>query len=395
MTTGREPLPFYLPDIGEAEIEEVVATLRSGWLTTGPRTSLFEERFREYVGSSHAVAVSSGTAALHLALVAAGIRPGSEVITTPYTFAATAEVILHVGARPVFVDIDMETFNLDPARVREAITPQTKAILPVHIGGHPCDMHALLDIGRQAHLTVIEDAAHGLGAAYRGRLVGTLGDITAFSFYATKNITTGDGGMVTTESSDMADLIRSLRLHGLSRDAAARDAHGETWGYEIKHLGFKYNMTDILAAVGIHQLARIQEFTDARQRIVDLYNLELADVAEVLLPVVRPDVTHAWHLYIIRLALEQLSISRDEFINQLHAKNIRTSVHFMPLHLHQYFKERFRFVPTDFPHATECFDRVISLPLYTRMTPSDVRRVTTAIRAIVGKHRKRRSHVTG
>ena len=380
-------LPFHVPSISEEEIQEVTDTLRTGWITTGPKTKLFEEKFSKYVGSKYAIAVNSCTAGLHLALVAAGISQGDEVITTPFTFAATGEVIIHAGAKPVFVDVEPTSLNIDPLKIEKAITTRTKAIMPVHYAGLPCRMAEILEIASAYNLIVIEDAAHAIGAEYLGKKIGTLGDITVFSFYATKNLTTGEGGMVTTNNEELAEKIRILSLHGLSRDAWKRYTAEGSWYYEILFAGYKYNLSDIQAAIGLHQLNKFEQFQKTREEYVQIYNQGFKNLPEITLP--RNDGNrHAWHLYVIKLNLDLLNISRNNFIKALSANNIGTSVHFIPLHLHPYYKQKFDFKMGDFPIAEEAFQRVISLPLYPAMTPKDVQDVICIVREILDKNRK-------
>jgi dTDP-4-amino-4,6-dideoxygalactose transaminase len=381
-------LPFYMPDIAEDEIQAVMETLQSGWLTTGVRVRQFEEDFAHYVGSQHAVAVNSGTAALHLALDAVGVKEGDEVLVPTMTFAATAEVVLYFRAKPVLVDCRHDTMNLDPDQIEKAITSRTKAIIPVHIGGQPCDMDRILEIARERHLKVIEDAAHALPTRYQGRLVGTIGDITCFSFYATKTITTGEGGMATTDNPEWAERMRIMSLHGISHDAWKRYTAEGSWYYEILYPGYKYNLTDVAASLGIQQLKKADRFWELRRRCADLYNEGLKDVPEVTVPYVAPEVQHAWHLYIIQLNLELLRISRNEFIELLKKENIGTSVHFIPLHLHPYYRDTFGYRPADFPTASNVFERIISLPLYPKMTETDVQRVIDTVRALVRQYRR-------
>src|SRR5262244_138381 len=350
MPTHNEFIPFHRPAIGEDEIRSVVETLESGWLTTGRKVKSFEDDFAKYLGSKHAVAVNSGTAALHLALDATGIREGDEVIVPAMTFAATAEVVLYFKAKPVLVDCQRDTLNLDPTQIEAAITSKTKAIIPVHFGGQPCEMDRILDIAKRHNLRVIEDAAHALPASHRGRTIGTIGDITCFSFYATKTITTGEGGMATTESPEWAERMRIMGLHGISKDAWKRYTAEGSWYYEILYPGYKYNLTDIAAAIGIEQLKKCTHFWESRQRYAALYNEGFRDVPGIITPYVAPDVRHAWHLYAIQLDLEQLRISRNEFIALLKQENIGTSVHFIPLHLHPYYRETFGYCPQDLPN---------------------------------------------
>src|SRR5215831_13372717 len=384
----RESLPFHVPDIGEAEVRAVEETLRSGWLTTGPKVKQFEKDFAGYVGCRHAVAVNSGTAALQLALAAAGVKEGDEVLVPTMTFAATAEVVLHLHAWPVLVDCQPDTLNLDPDRLEEAISPNTKAIIPVHFGGRPCDMQRILEIARAYNLAVIEDAAHALPARYGGRLIGTIGDITCFSFYATKTITTGEGGMATTENPEWAERMRIMSLHGISKDAWKRYTAGGSWYYEILFPGYKYNLTDIAAAIGIEQLKKCNEFWETRQRIAMNYAKAFADLQEIQVPSCRNNVQHAWHLFVIQLNLERLKINRNQFIEALREKGIGTSVHFIPLHLHPYYRDKFGHKPEDFPNASAVFNRIISLPIYPKMSEGNVRDVIVAVRQIVQEYRQ-------
>ena len=386
--TRNKFLPFALPDIGDEEIEEVIDTLRSGWITTGKKTKRFEEKFREHIGCGHAIALSSCTAGLHLALVAADIGKGGEVITTPFTFAATGEVINYVDATPVFVDIEKDTYNIDPNKIEDAITPQTKAIIPVHYAGQPCDMDRILKIAKKYDLIIIEDAAHALGAKYKGKKVGTIGDISAFSFYATKNLTTAEGGMVTTNDPEYADRIRILSLHGMSKDAWRRYEDAGSWYYEILDVGYKYNMADIQASLGIHQLAKFEQFQDLRRKYAELYTDELKDVEGVTTPHVRSDVQHAWHLYTILIDEKVLGINRARFIEKLNRENIGTSVHFIPLHLHPYYRRTYEYKRGDFPSAEYVYDRIISLPLYPLMSEDDAWDVINAIKKIVAGNGK-------
>jgi perosamine synthetase len=381
-------LPFHVPDIREDEIQSVAETLRSGWLTTGEKVKRFEEDFARYVGCAHAIAVNSGTAALHLALDALGIKEGDEILLPTMTFAATAEVVLYFKARPVLVDCRRDTFNIDPDQIEKRITTRTKAIIPVHIGGQPCEMDRILDITRNYNLKVIEDAAHALPARYQGKKVGTISDITCFSFYATKTITTGEGGMATTENPEWADRMRIMSLHGISQDAWKRYTAEGSWYYEVLYPGYKYNLTDIAAAIGIEQLKRCDQFWEARRTIAAMYDKAFADIPEIRRPVSIPDVQHAWHLYVIQLELERLRITRNEFIEALKKENIGTSVHFIPLHLHPYYRNTFGYKPQDFPNANAVFERIISLPVYPRMTEANVKDVIAAVRKIIREYRR-------
>lgn len=378
-------LPFALPDIGEDEINEVVHALRSGWVTTGPKTKQFEADFVQWLGGGvEAIAVNSATSGLHLALEALGIGPGDEVITTAYTFTASAEVMRYLGAHPVLVDIDPGTFNIDPARIEAAITPRTKAIMPVHFAGLGCDMQAILAIARKHNLKVVEDAAHALPTRVDGELVGKLAsDVTVFSFYATKTITTGEGGMVVCRDADIAKRCRLMRLHGINRDAFDRyTSNKPSWYYEIVAPGFKYNLSDVASAMGIHQLRKADAFQQQRQQMADRYSAELADLPLLLPPGAPAGGLHAWHLYVLRLS-DAATISRDDFIQAMFDRGIGCSVHFIPLHLHPYWRDTYKLQPGDFPNALHTFQRAVSLPLYTKMTADDQSRVIDAVRTIL------------
>lgn len=378
--THNEFLPYALPALDEQEEQAVLEVLRSGWLTTGPKTKQFEEAFADYTGASHAVAVNSCTAAMHLVLAAWGIGQGDEVITTPLTFCATIEAIEYVGAHPVLVDIDPATGNIDPARIEPAITPRTRALLPVHYGGLPCDMDAILDIAARHNLLVLEDAAHAAGAVYRGRKIGAIGHATAFSFYANKNMTTGEGGMITTSDSDLADRCRILSLHGISRDAWKRYTAAGSWYYEVTELGYKYNLPDLLAAIGLVQLHKLDALNARRQAIAEQYHRAFREMAflEPFPPCVPEDRTHVWHLYTIRLHLDALRITRDQFIDELKARGIGVSVHYIPIHFHPHYRG-YGWQRGDYPHTEAYYARTISLPLYPGMTDADVSRVIETV----------------
>jgi dTDP-4-amino-4,6-dideoxygalactose transaminase len=388
MPSQNDFIPFHRPAIGEDEIQSVVETLKSGWLTTGPKVKRFEEDFAGYLGCSHAVAVNSGTAALHLALDAIGTKEGDEVILPTMTFTATAEVVLYFRATPVLVDCEPETLNLDPEQIEAAITSKTKAIIPVHIAGQPCAMDEILRIAKKHDLKVIEDAAHALPAACHGKKVGTIGDVTCFSFYATKTITTGEGGMATTENPEWAKRMRIMSLHGISLDAWDRYTEKGSWYYEVIGPGYKYNLTDIAAALGIEQLKRCDQFYEARRRIASHYNEAFADLPEIQVPACMAGMQHAWHLYVIQLNLDRLSINRDGFIKALKSQNVGTSVHFIPLHLHPFYRDRFSYQRGDFPQASAVFERIVSLPLYPEMTEANVRDVIVAVRKLVQEYRR-------
>jgi len=373
--------------IGEEEIAEVTDTLRSNWITTGPKTAQFEKSFAGYLGTPAALALNSCTAGLHIALAALGIGPGDEVITTTMTFCATVNVIDHVGATPVLVDVEPDTLNIDPAEVAKAITPRTKAIIPVHLGGHPAELDTLHALANGANLQLIEDAAHAIPAKYNGRLIGAGNNPVAFSFYATKNLTTAEGGMLT-GTPEFLDIARMWALHGMSRDAWRRYEKAESWYYEVVLPGFKYNMTDIQAALGICQLRKLDGFYQRRCEIAARYHAGFADLDALEVPTVRPETESAWHLYLLRLHPEALTIGRDQFIREMTARNIGTSVHFIPIHLHPYYRDRFGFTPEDFPIAYHNYLRSLSIPLNPRMTDEDVEDVIDAVRDIVTTYQR-------
>ena len=381
-------LAFHRPDVGDEEITEVVDVLRSGWLTTGPKVREFEQEFAAMVGAQHAVAVNSCTAALHLALEAIGLREGDEVLVPTMTFAATAEVVTYFKARPVLIDCTQDTLNLDPERIEAAITEKTKAIIPVHFAGHPCEMEQIQSMARAHGLHVIEDAAHALPARYQGKILGGIGDCTCFSFYATKNITTGEGGMVTTDNAEWAARIRMMSLHGLSRDAWNRYSAEGSWYYEILSPGFKYNLTDLAAALGLAQLKKCDRFWKTRERYASLYDEGFRDLPEIICPQAASHVQHAWHLYVIQLKLDRLRISRNEFIHRLQEAGIGCSVHFIPLHLHPYYRDKLGYRPNDLPVANMVFQRVLSLPLYSKMTEADIYRVIDSVRKVVKESKR-------
>ena len=375
-------VPFYIPDIGEEEIDAVSDTLRSGWLTVGPKTKEFEEAFAEAVGANCAIAVNSCTAALHLALNSINLGQGDEVITSPVTFAATAATILHAGAKPVFADCSRDTLNIDPEDILRKITSKTRAIVPIHMAGHPAPMDEIEQIAEDHRLRVIEDAAHALPAKYRDRKIGSLSDMSAFSFYATKNLTTGEGGMLTLNRSEDENVPRTRRLHGMSKDAWKRYSAAGSWRYDISYPGFKYNMTDTAAAMGLVQLRRLPEMYRRRSELAAAYTAHLADCPYVELPVVRPGIESAWHLYIIKIRSEMLSIGRDEVIEELKEAGIGTGVHFIPLHQHSYYSER-GYGDGMLPVATEISGKILSVPFYTKMSIDDVAYVCERLRDLL------------
>lgn len=384
----QHSIPYFLPTIGEEEIQSVVETLRSGWLTTGPKTKQFEQLFAQRMGAKHAIAVNSCTAALHLALEAIGVGRDDEVLVPTMTFASTAEVVVHLGAKPVLVDVLPDTLAIDPNAIESKITPRTKAIMPVHYAGQPADMDPILDLARRRGLRVIDDAAHAIPASYKGRMVGTLGEITAFSFYANKTMTTGEGGMITTSDDALADRMRIMSLHGISRDAWKRFSAEGSWFYEITAPGYKDNMTDVASSLGIHQLAKADDFWKARSERAAWYTELLADVPEIATPPLLSHVQHAWHLYVIQVQPERLTINRNQFIEKLNAAGVGTSVHYTPLHMHPYYRDVWGYRPEDLPVAWNAYQRIISLPLYPRLSRSDLEKVVEVVKTICRENRR-------
>lgn len=379
-----EFLDFSPPCVGEDEIRAVVETLQSPWITTGPRTRRLEEAFTRFIGAPAALALNSCTAALHTALATLGVGPGDEVITTPMTFAASVNVVEHVGAKPVLVDVEPDTLNISPAAVERAIGKKTKVVLPVHFGGHPADLDALRDLASANGAIVLEDAAHAVPAKYKGTTIGSGDNPVAFSFYATKNMTTAEGGMLT-GASELVDRARIMSLHGMSRDAWKRYSKEGSWFYEVVVPGFKYNMTDIAAAIGLVQLEKLCKMQQRRREVVERYNEAFGQVDALELPVERPEVEHAWHLYALRLRLDRLIIDRAQFITELTARNIGTSVHFIPVHLHPYYRDKYGFEAGQFPVAFDAYHRLVSLPLHPGLNASDVDDVIEAVTDVAQK----------
>jgi perosamine synthetase len=389
---------FHVPSFYKDEINEVVDCLRSGWITTGPKVKKFEEQFASYIGCKHALAVNSGTAALHLALDAIGLKRNDKVLVPTFTFAATAEVVTYFGAQPVLVDVDSKTFNIDPSRIEEYIEQNTdkldniKAIIPVHFAGQSCEMDKISDIAKKFDLRVIDDAAHAIPCSYKDKMIGNMGDITAFSFYATKCITTGEGGMITTDSDEWAEKISIMRLHGISKDAWNRYTAEGSWYYEIQYPGYKYNLTDIAAAIGIHQLKKSDIFYEKRKKIAEKYISAFSELSPYLMvPSVSDEKAkypHSWHLFVLILDCNNLAISRDQFIIEMKKRNIGTSVHFIPLHLHPLYKRKYNFMQGDFPISESIYQQCVSLPIYPKMKKQDVLAVIDAVSDIITKYKK-------
>lgn len=387
-STAAKSVPYHIPQIGKEEIRAVTETLESGWITTGPKTRCFEEAFAHFIGVRHAIAVSSCTAALHLSLEAMRLKEADEVLVPTLTFAATAAVVAYFKAKPVLVDVDPVYFNLSLEDARRKITPKTRAIIPVHFGGHPCPMDSILDFAAANGLTVIEDAAHAIPAEYRGRRIGTLSPMTAFSFYATKTLTTGEGGMVTTNDDLLAHRVGLMRLHGMSHGAWKRYTCKGSWRYEVTEAGYKYNLTDPQAALGLVQLSKCEEMWRRRAKIAQEYDTGLSSLEVYRTPQVSKDVQHAWHLYVILVQPSALGIHRDEVIEELSQRGIGTSVHFIPLHLQPYYQRTWGYRSGEFPVAEDYFECCISLPIYPGMKDEDVHYVLEALHDISRKFRR-------
>ena len=381
-------LPIAIPWIGEREKQLVMETLESGWITTGPRSLELGRRIAALSGARHGLAVNSATGALHLALAALGVRPGHEVITPAYTFAACVNVIEHVGATPVLVDVEPDTLCMDPRAVERALTSRTAALLPVDYAGHPCDLDALNEIARARKIPMVEDGAHALGAFWKEKPIGSHATVTAFSFYATKNLTTGEGGAAVTDDDALAERLGLLSLHGMNRDAWKRYGDTGSWYYEVTAPGFKYNLSDVLASLGLAQLERFEAFQRRRAAIAARYRAQLGDLAEVRLPITRPEAVHAWHLYPIGLELERLTCDRGRFIQELRAENIGTSVHFIPIHFHPHFRATLPYREGAFPVTEDAYRRAITLPLFPRMSDRDVDDVCAAVRKVASHFRR-------
>ena len=381
-------LPFHKSWLEEEEHREVEDTLNSGWLTTGPKTQKFEEAFKDYIGCRHAVALNSCTAGLNLALTVQKFAEGDEVITTPMTFPATANVILLQRLKPVFADIEAGTLTIDPRKIEAKITPRTRAIIPVHFAGHPCDMTPIQELADRHKLVIIEDAAHALESRYKGQKIGNLGNATAFSFYANKNITTGEGGMLVTNDDALAETLRIMRLQGISRDAWKRYGKSGFSHWEQTLVGHKCNMSDLNASIGLHQIKKVERFMTLRKKYVSMYDRAFADVAELETPVVRDYATHAHHIYVVSLRLECLTIDRDGFLDAIQSAGIGVALHYVALHLQPYYVKNFNTKPQDFPIASNYSERVISLPLYPKMSSADVERVIGTVKDLIKKFRR-------
>jgi perosamine synthetase len=386
--TPDKNIPFFQPQISESEIRAVSRTLRSGWLTTGPGVRTFEASLSEFLGVPYAVALNSCTAALHLTLAAWDIGPGDEVVIPTMTFAAAANVVEHLGAKPVFVDSLETNLNIDPEGVERAINGRSRVLMPVHFGGQPCDLDSIMTLAGAHGLRVLEDAAHALPARYQGRLIGGIGDATCFSFYANKTITTGEGGMVVTADGTLAKRIRLLSLHGLTQEGRSRYAFSGSPDYEIVAAGYKSNMTDVAASLGVEQLARVNDFHKGRRSVAHRYLDAFRTVPEITPLEVGDSLDHAWHLFVIKLDLDRLTVDRTQFIQLMKEAGVGASIHFKPLHLHPFYRDRYSLNPADFPVATDSYRRIVSLPIFPSMQASQVDRVIEVMTGIVDTHRQ-------
>jgi UDP-4-amino-4,6-dideoxy-N-acetyl-beta-L-altrosamine transaminase len=384
----EEFLPYGTQWLNDKEIEEVVDSLKSSWITTGPKMRLFEDNFKKYIGSKYAIAVNSGTAALHISTSSIDIKPGDEVITTPLTFVASANCVVYRGGTPIFADIKKDTYNIDPNEIRKKITSKTKAIIPVHFAGQPCDMDEISEIAEENDLFVIEDAAHAVDAEYKGKKIGNISNLTVFSFHPVKNMTTAEGGMVTTNDNDLYEKLLMFRTHGISKDATKRFAKDGGYHYDMQYLGFRYNLSELHASLGIHQLNKIEMFQKRRREIVNIYNRELADFEEITLPYVRSDIKHSWHLYILQLNLEKLKVDRDYIFNALREENIGVNVHYIPVHYHSYYQNRFGLKKGLLPKVEWLFPRLLTIPLFHKMNDDDVYDVINSLEKVLGYYRK-------
>lgn len=384
----EEFLPYGIQWLNEKEINEVIDSLKSDWITTGPKMRLFEEKFKQYKGAKYAVAVNSGTAALHVSTSCIDINPGDEVITTPLTFVASANCVVYRGGTPILADIKKDTYNIDPKEIKKKINSKTKAIIPVHFAGQPCDMDEISEIAEEHNLFVIEDAAHAIDAEYKGKKIGNISDLTIFSFHPVKNITTAEGGMVTTNNDEFNDKLLMFRTHGISKDAIKRFGKSGGFYYDMKYLGFRYNMSELHASLGIHQLEKLKNYQKRRREIVKIYNRELSNIEEMSIPFLKKDVKHSWHLYVIQLNLEKLKVDRDHIFKALREENIGVNVHYIPVHYHSYYQNKFGLKKGILPKVEWLFPRLLTIPLFPKMSDNDVYDVINAIQKVLNYYKK-------
>ena len=381
-------LPYGTQWLNEKEINEVIESLKSNWITTGPKMRKFEENFKNHIGCKYAVAVNSGTAALHVSTSCINIKPGDEVITTPLTFVASANCVVYRGGTPIFADIKKDTYNIDPEEIKKKLTSKTKAIIPVHFTGQPCDMDEICELAEENNLYIIEDAAHAIDAEYKGKKIGTISDLTIFSFHPVKNITTAEGGMVTTNNSEFYEKLLMFRTHGISRDAVKRFGKEGGFYYDMQYLGYRYNLSELHSALGIHQLGKLESFQKRRREIVKIYNRELQSLEEIKLPFVKSDIKHSWHLYVIQLNLETLKVDRDHIFKAMRAENIGVNVHYIPIHYHSYYQDHFGLKKGILPNVEWLYPRLLTIPIFPKMSDDDVYDVINALEKVTKYYKK-------
>lgn len=384
----EEFLPYGTQWLNDKEIEEVVDALKSSWITTGPKMRLFEDNFKKYIGSKYAIAVNSGTAALHISTSSIDIKLGDEVITTPLTFVASANCVVYRGGTPIFADIKKDTYNIDPNEIKKKITPKTKAIIPVHFTGQPCDMDEINEIAEENDLYIIEDAAHAIDAEYKGKKIGDISDLTIFSFHPVKNITTAEGGMVTTNNDELYKKLLMFRTHGISKDAGKRFDKSGDYYYDMKYLGFRYNLSELHASLGIHQLDKLESFQKRRREIVKIYNRELENIDQITIPYVKKNIKHSWHIYVIQLNLEKLKVERDHIFKALREENIGVNVHYIPVHYHSFYQNKFGLKKGILPKVEWLFPRLLTIPIFPKMSDNDVYDVINALEKVIKYYRK-------
>jgi len=381
-------LPYGVQWLDDKEISEVIDSLKSNWITTGPKMRFFEDKFKSFIGSKYAIAVNSGTAALHISTSSINIQPGDEVITTPFTFVASANCVVYRGGIPIFADIKKDTYNIDPSEIKRKLTPKTKAIIPVHFAGQPCDMDEIIEIANENNLFIIEDAAHAIDAEYKNKKIGNISDLTTFSFHPVKNITTAEGGMVTTNDDELYNKLLMFRTHGISKDAVKRFGKSGDFYYDMQYLGFRYNLSELHASLGIHQLNKLEAFQKRRRKITKIYNQELKNIKEITIPYVKSDIKHSWHLYVIQVDIDKLKVDRDYIFRALREENIGVNVHYIPVHYHSFYQTKFRLKKGILPNVETLFPRIITIPLFPKMSDNDVYDVINAIEKVIKYYRK-------
>jgi len=381
-------LPYGVQWLDDKEISEVIDSLKSNWITTGPKMRFFEDKFKSFIGSKYAIAVNSGTAALHISTSSINIQPGDEVITTPFTFVASANCVVYRGGIPIFADIKKDTYNIDPSEIKRKLTPKTKAIIPVHFAGQPCDMDEIIEIANENNLFIIEDAAHAIDAEYKNKKIGNISDLTTFSFHPVKNITTAEGGMVTTNDDELYNKLLMFRTHGISKDAVKRFGKSGDFYYDMQYLGFRYNLSELHASLGIHQLNKLEAFQKRRRKITKIYNQELKNIKEITIPYVKSDIKHSWHLYVIQVDIDKLKVDRDYIFRALREENIGVNVHYIPVHYHSYYQTKFRLKKGILPNVEMLFPRIITIPLFHKMSDSDAYDVINALEKVIKYYRK-------